>query len=128
MAQSDNRERGASGSRSPITERLLHSAEDYLGARSEKLAGTLGNKVSSATQQLTNVASGDAQPGSLLGRTAKNVAQGESPGKAMLKGTAGGVVDKVKGLFGGKGGGSNKKLVNIEESVDVGVPVRQAYN
>jgi len=61
MGQSDNEgRRGGSGGRTsglrsaasgnPITERLLHSAEDYLGARSEKLVGTLGEKVSGATR------------------------------------------------------------------------------
>jgi len=138
MAQSDNggRASGSGGiadslrsaaSGNPIAERLLQGAGDYLGARSEKLASTLGEKVSGATRRLTDVGNGDAEPGSLVGRTAKNVAEGESPGKALLKGGLGGLKDKVKNLFG-KGGGGNKKFMNIEESIDVGVPVRQAYN
>ena len=142
MGQSDNGSRGdgdaggitgtlrSAASRSPVTERLLHSAEGYLGAQSEKLAGSLGEKVSGATRRLTDVASGNAEPGSLLGKTAKNVAQGDSPGKAAVKGAVGGLKDKVKSIFGkGKGKGSGgKKSMNIEESIDVGVPIRQAYN
>ena len=142
MGQSDNGARGGDGgltgplrsaaSRNPVAERLLHSAEDYLGARSEKLVGSLGEKVTGATRKLTDVANGDAEPGSLVGRTVKNIAQGESPGKAMVKGTLGGltdkVKDKVKSVFGkGKSPGGRKSM-NIEEAVDVGVPIRQAYN
>jgi uncharacterized membrane protein len=142
MGQSDNGARGGNGgltgplrsaaSRNPVAERLLHSAEDYLGARSEKLVGSLGERVTGATRKLTDVANGDAQPGSLVGRTVKNIAQGESPGKAMVKGTLGDlkdkVKDKVKSAFGkGKSPGGRKSM-NIEEAIDVGVPVRQAYN
>jgi len=116
-------------SRNPATEKLLHSAEGYLGAQSEKLVGSLGEKVSGATRKLTDVASGNAEPGSLLGKTAKNVAEGDSPAKAALKGAAGGVVDKVKSAFKGKGKGpGGRKSMNIEESIDIGVPLRQAYN
>lgn len=140
MAQSDNGARGgdsggignslrSAASRNPVTERLFHSAEGYLGAQSEKLAGSLGEKVSGATQKLTDVASGKAESGGLLGKTAKNVAEGDSPAKAALKGAASGVTDQVKSFFKGKGKGSGgKKSMNIEESIDVGVPVRQAYN
>jgi uncharacterized membrane protein len=140
MAQRDNEGRDGSSnglagtlksvaSRNPATEKLLHSAEGYLGAQSEKLVGSIGEKVSGATRKLTDVASGNAEPGSLLGKTAKNVAEGDSPAKAALKGAVGGVADKVKSAFKGKGKGSGgKKSMNIIESIDVGVPLRQAYN
>jgi uncharacterized membrane protein len=141
MGQSDNGARdGNSGggitdslrsvaSRNPVAERLLHGAEEYFDARSEKLVGSLGEKVSGATKRLTDAASGNAEPGSLLGKTAKNVAEGDSPAKAAVKGAAGGVVDKVKSAFKGKGKGpGGRKSMNIEESIDVGVPIRQAYN
>lgn len=141
MAQSDNGARGgdsggigsslrSAASRNPVAERLLHSAEGYLGAQSEKLAGKVGEKVSGTTQKLTDVASGNAEPSSLLGKSAKNVATGDSPGKAVLKGAFGGITDTVKSIFGkGKGkGAGGKKSMNIEESIDVGVPIRQAYN
>jgi uncharacterized membrane protein len=140
MAQRDNGRQDASSggmtgtlrsvaSRNPATEKLLHSAEGYLGAQSEKLVGSLGDKVSGATRKLTDVASGNAEPGSLLGKTAKNVAEGDSPAKAALKGAVGGVTDKVKSAFKGKGKGpGGRKSMNIEESIDIGVPLRQAYN
>jgi uncharacterized membrane protein len=142
MGQSDNGARGGGGltdslrsaaSNSPVAGRLLQSAEDYLGARSEKLVSSLGEKVTGATRRLTDVANGDGEPGGLLGRTAKNVAEGESPAKAVVKGAAGNLkdklTDKVKSLFG-KGGssGGRRKSMNIEEAIDIGVPVREAYN
>ena len=138
MAQSNGNSPGLVGnirsaaSRNPATEHLLHSAEGYLGARSERLLGSLGEKVSGATRKLGDVASGAAEPSSLVGRTAKNVAQGDSPAKAAAKGAVGGVTekvkDKVKGIFGKGKAPSGRKSMNIEESMDVGVPVRQAYN
>jgi uncharacterized membrane protein len=143
MGQSDNGARDGGGggladslrstaSRNPVAGRLLQSAEDYLGARSEKLVNSLGEKVTGATRRLTDVANGDAEPNSLLGRTVKNVAEGESPGKAVVKGAAGNlkdkVKDKVKSLFGKGGSSGRRKTMNIEETIDVGVPVRQAYN
>jgi uncharacterized membrane protein len=140
MGQSDNGARDGGGltdslrsaaSRSPVAGRLLQSAEDYLGARSEKLVSSLGEKVTGATHRLTDVANGNAEPSGLLGRAAKGVTEGESPGKAVVKGAAGSlkdkIKDKVKSLFG-KGGSSGRKSMNIEETVDVGVPVREAYN
>jgi len=141
MGQSDNGARDGGGltdslrsaaSNSPVAGRLLQSAEDYLGARSEKLVSSLGEKVTGATRRLTDVANGDAEPGGLLGRAAKNVAEGESPAKAVVKGAAGNlkdkVTDKVKSLFGKGGSSGRRKSMNIEEAIDVGVPVREAYN
>jgi hypothetical protein len=52
--------------------------------------------------------------------------------KGLFKGGASGVMDKVKGLFGGgkSGGGQKKatKATNIVETIDVGVPLKLAYN
>jgi len=138
MAQSNGDSPGlienirSAASRNPATEHLLSSAEGYLGAQSERLLGSLGEKVSGATRKLSDVASGAAEPSSLLGRTAQNVAQGDSPVKAAAKGAVGGVTekvkDKVKGIFGKGKAPSGRKSMNIEESLDVGVPIRQAYN
>ena len=49
------------------------------------------------------------------------------PGTSHLKDT---VKDKVKGLFGKgrKSGGGKSKSVTIVEDIDVGVPVREAYD
>jgi uncharacterized membrane protein len=62
---------------------------------------------------------------------AKGLAEGKSPGRSMLGAGWAGLKEKVRGAFGGQGksGGKQKlKLTNIVESIDVGVPVRVAYN
>jgi hypothetical protein len=58
------------------------------------------------------------------------VAEGKGPVRSVLGAGFAGVKEKVTGLFGkGGGGGKQKlKLTNIVESVDVGVPLRLAYN
>ncbi|HEV7785003.1 MAG TPA: SRPBCC family protein, partial [Thermoanaerobaculia bacterium] len=61
----------------------------------------------------------------------KEALTGGSVAKGLFKGGASGVMDKVKGLFGGgKGGGQKKatKATNIVETIDVGVPIQVAYN
>lgn len=141
MSETDNRspsQNGSSGSvtdslrdaasKNPITERLLHSAEGYLGAKSEQLLGSLSGKVTDTTKKLADVAAGEATPGSLLGRASKGVAEGESPGKAVLTGAMGEAADKVKSFFGGGKGPKGRKSINIVEDIDVGVPVRVAYD
>jgi len=61
----------------------------------------------------------------LFGRTAKQIAQGDSPAAAVGKGVLGKVTDGIKGALGGGSGG---RAVTIVEDIDVGVPVRVAYN
>jgi hypothetical protein len=63
---------------------------------------------------------------------ARNVAEGKSPARSMLGAGWAGMKEKVRGMFGGgkgKSGGKQKlKLTNIVESIDVGVPLRLAYD
>ncbi|QKV93279.1 SRPBCC family protein [Streptomyces sp. NA02950] len=104
--------------RNPATDRLKDELQSYLRAR--------------ATHALTGLSGG------LSGGLAKGteaLAQGKSPGQAVLKaGTAqlkDTLKEKVKGIFGkgrGKSGGGKSKSVTIVEDIDVGVPVREAYD
>lgn len=115
--------------RNPATQRLVEELERYLTAQGERAMRALGEKVSSTTQRLTDVATGDAEPSSLLGRTVGELASGSGPGKSVLKAGAKKVGDAVKGALpgsGGKRGGS--KAMTIIEDVDVGVPIDVAYN
>jgi Polyketide cyclase / dehydrase and lipid transport len=87
-------------------------------------------KVEGATGRLTDFAEGNG-PGLMAAVTgARGTAEGKSPAKSMLSAGFAGVKEKVRGMFGGgKGGGRKKlKLTNIVEMIDVGVPVRVAYN
>ncbi|MGH3314329.1 MAG: SRPBCC family protein, partial [Streptomyces sp.] len=76
-------------------------------------------------------------PGGLMGSLAKGgqaLSEGKSPAQAAM--TAGTshvkemLKDKVKGMFGKgrKSGGGKSKSVTIVEDIDVGVPVREAYD
>jgi uncharacterized membrane protein len=115
-------------SRNPATEHLLDSAQEYLGARSERLVSSIGDKVGDTTKRLADVASGKAEPSSLIGGATKRLAKGESPEKAALGGALDSVKEKVKGVFGKGKGPRGRKSMNIEEAIDVGVPLREAYN
>ncbi|PBC70080.1 polyketide cyclase/dehydrase/lipid transport protein [Streptomyces sp. TLI_235] len=71
----------------------------------------------------------------MLPKVGARVLQGESPIKAFLGEKAKSIkenfVDKVKGAFGGggkPGRKSGKKPMNMIETLDVGVPVRTAYD
>jgi uncharacterized membrane protein len=62
---------------------------------------------------------------------ARGLAEGKSPARSLVGAGWAGLKEKVAGAFrGGKEGGGRQKLkfTNIVESVEVGVPLRLAYN
>ncbi|MEV0533581.1 SRPBCC family protein [Kitasatospora sp. NPDC050463] len=111
-------------------DRLKEEAVHYLGAQVEHLVGKAGDKVADIAGQLGEV----AENGGVLPKVGARVLQGDSPAAAFLgekaKSIKDDVVDKVKGAFGrGKAGRkAGKKVMNIVETLDVGVPVRTAYD
>ena len=93
--------------------------------------------VDNATNKLNDVANGEQDAGSLLGRSAakagEEAAEGGSPAKGAVKGALSGLKDKAKDAIpgmssGGGGGGKATKCTNFVDSIDVGVPVDVAYN
>ncbi|MFB7453356.1 SRPBCC family protein [Streptomyces sp. NPDC056194] len=111
-------------------DRLMEEASAYLATQAEHLADKAVDKLGDLTDGLQDVAENGGSLGDIGGR----LLQGDSPVKAMLGHTVDGLKDKVKdvgsGLLGGKkrsrkGGG---KAMNIVETIDVGVPLRTAYN
>ncbi|MGW7198238.1 SRPBCC family protein [Streptomyces chryseus] len=114
-------------------DRLKEELQKYVQARAERAVSGLGERLGEATKQL-------AEPGSSVGGTlgtlakgGKQLSEGKSPARVAggmgLKHMAGGLKDKVKGLFGKGGKGETRtKSVIIIEDVTVGVPVRQAYD
>ncbi|MFF0430922.1 SRPBCC family protein [Streptomyces sp. NPDC004327] len=111
-------------------DRLMEEASAYLATQADHLADKAVDKLGDLTDGLQDVAENGGSLGDIGGR----LLQGDSPVKAMLGHTVGGLKDKVKdvgsGLLGGKkrgrkGGG---KSMNIVETIDVGVPLRTAYN
>src|ERR1700712_447826 len=113
--------------KNPATEKLLGAAKSYVGAQASKAMASVGEKAGGMTQKLTDFSEGNAE-GGLLGKGAEKIAEGDSPGKALLKGGAEQVKDKVKGVFKRGKSSGNAKVINIIEDINVGVPVRGAYD
>jgi uncharacterized membrane protein len=114
-------------------DRLKAEAGGLAGALAERAMSSARGKVESTTGRLTDYVEGDGGPGLIAAVTgAKSMAEGESPGRSLLSAGWAGVKDKASGVFrSGKGKGSGRqklKLTNIVESVEVGVPIRLAYN
>ncbi|PBC81062.1 Polyketide cyclase / dehydrase and lipid transport [Streptomyces sp. 2224.1] len=110
-------------------DRLRSELGDYATKWVGNLAERAGDKLMDVTDQLTDV----AENGGSLSKIAGNLLGGDSPVKAAMKGTAANVkdtvVDKAKGLFGSKKRKSgDKKVTNIIEVLDIGVPLRFAYD
>ncbi|GGW26405.1 SRPBCC family protein [Streptomyces xantholiticus] len=118
MTSTDTRpvDTGSSG-----VDQLREAVVDYLGVRAERLADSAGDKVAGLTDKLLDVAEGGGNPGGGLV-------------KALVKRKAGSVKDnlvgKVKSMVGGGGGrkSGDTKVMNIIEALDVGVPIRNAYD
>ncbi|MGW7045829.1 SRPBCC family protein [Streptomyces avermitilis] len=112
-------------------DRLREELSNFLSAQVERLAEKAGDKLSDVTGQLTDVAEG----GGSLPAIGSRILQGDSPLKAFVSEKAKGVKDNVLGkakevLGGGKGKrkASGGKVMNIIEVLDVGVPLRTAYD
>ncbi|MEU6218702.1 SRPBCC family protein [Streptomyces sp. NPDC047022] len=111
-------------------ERLREELVDYLGAQAEHLADVAGDKMEGLTDQLQDV----VENGGVLPKVGVRVLQGDSPIKALLgekaKSIKDSVTEKASSLFGGgKGRKSGQpKVTTIIEHIDVGVPVRVAYD
>jgi hypothetical protein len=120
------------GSSGPV-DRLKAEAGGLVGAFADRAMSSVKDKVEGATGRLTDYVAGDGSPGLMAAVTgAKGLAEGKSPARSMLGAGWEGLKGKVSGMFGGgkgKSGGKQKlKLTNIVESVEVGVPLRLAYN
>lgn len=108
-----------------LREELGNYATQWVG----NLAERAYDKLMDVTGQLTDV----AENGGSLSKIAGNLMGGDSPVKAAVKGTAENVKDTVTGkakeLFGGgKRKSGDQKVTNIIEVLDVGVPLRTAYD
>ncbi|MFJ9850613.1 SRPBCC family protein [Streptomyces sp. NPDC101150] len=121
------RENGAGDSG---VDRLRDELGNYVSAWVGNLAEKAGDKLVDVTDQLSDVVEG----GGSLGKIGANLLQGDSPIKAAITGKMKDVKDNVLGkakeaLGGGKRGKSgDTKVTNIIEVIDVGVPLRYAYD
>ncbi len=122
--------------RNPATDRLKEELQAYLQARAHKAVTDLGSKLGEGVGKLADPRQGLPGAG-LAGSLAKGgqaLSEGKSPAQAAMAVGSSHVKDmlknKVKGLFGKgrKSGGGKSKSVTIVEDIDVGVPVREAYD
>ncbi|WP_435134379.1 SRPBCC family protein [Actinacidiphila sp. bgisy144] len=115
-------------------EELREEFGHFLSGMTQGWIDKAGGKVSDLTDRLSDIGEGE---GGMLG-VGSRVLQGESPFKAMAGQKAKDAKEKVMGTVknavggggggGGGGKGDNVKAVNIVETLDVGVPLRTAYD
>lgn len=141
----DNDEKSSEGSGSSLleqlpTDRLREVAQALLKTASDKAVSAALEQVEGLADRLTDVADngGTGLKAAIGGGAA--AAKGENPMTGAIKGGLSAVTDKIKGAVGlgggdggagggGGGAGSGKfKFMNIVEELDVGVPVRVAYD
>ncbi|MFB7328392.1 MULTISPECIES: SRPBCC family protein [unclassified Streptomyces] len=121
---------------SEAADRLKAEVQDYLAVQAQRLLVGFGRKLGETTGMLNDMAEGNSPGFAKLALDAgRKVAEGKGPVRTVLELGASRAKDSVMGalknLGGGGGkrkrGGGNKPTVIIE-SVDVGVPLRTAYD
>ncbi|WDO05169.1 SRPBCC family protein [Streptomyces murinus] len=143
-ASAAGKAKGAAKGANPLTDlahseaadRLKEEAQEYLSAQAQRLLTGLGRKLGETTGKLNDIAEGKS-PGfaSLALDGGRKLAEGKGPLRTALELGASHVKDNVMdavkniggGKKGGKGRGGNKPTV-IMEFIDVGVPLRTAYD
>ncbi|MFI6232176.1 SRPBCC family protein [Micromonospora sp. NPDC050784] len=112
---------------------LADEVRNLAGAIGDRAMSVVTERITGATGRLSEYARQGGGPGLIAAATgAQKLAEGGSPVKAMLHAGVAGGKEKVMSALGrtggGKGGGKKKKVTNIVETIEVGVPVRAAYN
>ncbi|AVT38074.1 SRPBCC family protein [Plantactinospora sp. BB1] len=119
---------------------LAGRARDQIGAELRNLASAIGEcavaavteKVTGATERLSEYARQGGGPGLIAAATgAQKLAEGRTPARAMFEAGLASGRERLMSAFGrggGKGGSKKLKVTNIVESIEVGVPIRVAYN
>ncbi|MWA15419.1 SRPBCC family protein [Streptomyces sp. BA2] len=121
---------------SEAADRLKTEVQEYLGAQAQRLLVGVGHKLGETTGKLNDIAEGNSPGFAKLARDGgRKMAEGKGPLRSAVEIGAGRAKDSVVGAFKnlteGKGrrkGGAGKKPTVIMEFVDVGVPLRTAYD
>lgn len=124
-------DKGTEDSGKSSLDRVREELSGYLTTKAGKLVSAAGDKVSELTEKTAE----GGGPGGNLPKMGAKMLQGESPAKAVggqvVKDVKDKVVDKTKEVVGGGGGGGkagDKKVTNIVEVLDVGLPLRRVYD
>ncbi|MBQ0825616.1 SRPBCC family protein [Streptomyces tagetis] len=125
--------------RSEAVDRLKTEVQEYLAAQAQRLMAGAGRKLGETTGKLNDIAEGNS-PG--IARLAleggRKIAEGKGPLRSVVEAGASHAKDSVTGAVKNLGGGgkdkgerqpgAGQKSTVIIESVDVGVPLRTAYD
>lgn len=118
----------------PAIDRLKEELRLYLTARAEDAVTRLGQRLGDSVARLAEPGAAKSGLGKSIAKGDKALGEGKSPARAALAAGASAfketVKDKTQNLFGGgrTSGGATSKSVTIVEDIDVGVPVREAYD
>ncbi|MEU0194221.1 SRPBCC family protein [Streptomyces afghaniensis] len=119
---------------SEAADRLKAELQEYLTLQATRMLTGVGRKLGETTGKLNDIAEGKS-PGfaKLALEGGRKLAEGKGPVRTALETGGSRVKDKVAGAFknlgGGKGKGrSGSKPTVIIEHIDVGVPLRTAYD
>ncbi|MFH9586308.1 SRPBCC family protein [Streptomyces luteogriseus] len=122
---------------SEAADRLKAELQEYLAAQATRMLTGVGRKLGETTGKLNDIAEGNS-PGfaKLALDGGRKIAEGKGPLRSALEMGGSRLKDKVTGAFkglGGKGKGKGKgrsgnKPTVIIEHIDVGVPLRTAYD
>ncbi|MFH9980870.1 SRPBCC family protein [Streptomyces sp. NPDC017179] len=122
---------------SEAADRLKAEVQDYLAAQAQRLLAGAGRKLGETTGKLTDIAEGKSPGfGKLALDAGRKLAQGKGPLRTALEVGGSRVKENVMGglqSLAGGGKGKRKKRAGqkptvIMESIDVGVPLRTAYD
>lgn len=122
--------------RSPAADRLKSEFQDYLSAQAQSLLAGFGQRLGRGTALLNELAEGDSSGLAKVATDAgRKISEGKSPMRTAVELGGGLLKDRVTDAFkslggGGKGRGSRSgtKATVIMECIDVGVPLRTAYD
>ncbi|MFD8225758.1 SRPBCC family protein [Streptomyces massasporeus] len=122
---------------SEAADRLKAELQEYLAAQATRMLTGVGRKLGETTGKLNDIAEGNS-PGfaKLALDGGRKIAEGKGPLRSAVELGGSRLKDKVTGAFkglGGKGKGKGKgrsgnKPTVIIEHIDVGVPLRTAYD
>ncbi|MEW2469359.1 SRPBCC family protein [Streptomyces sp. NPDC046994] len=121
---------------SEAVDHLKKELQSYLAAQGQRMLAGAGRKLGETTGKLTDIVEGNG-PGltKMALEGGRKLVEGKGPLRAVMETGAGQVKEKigeaVKGVTGGKSkrkGRAGSKPTVILESIDVGVPLRTAYD
>lgn len=119
--------KGSNGDSGGGLDRVREELSKYVMAKANNLVSTAGKKTGEFAEKA--VSGGD---GGKLAEPVGKMLKGETPAKAvggqMAKTVKDKTVGKVQELFSGGGKAGEKKVTNIVEVLDVGLPLRRVYD